>query len=123
MSEIDPYDDLPEIDAHDEIERLEAQIEEIEGRIKSCRKFIVASRIAVVGGVVISAAMLLGAIHLDPIWMAAAFAAVLGGIAVWGSNGSTAKEASAELRTAEAHRAALIGQIDLRVVAGRDTLH
>lgn len=114
---------MSEIDPHDEIERLEAQIDEIERRLKSCRKFILASRIAVVGGGIVFVAMLLGAIRFDPAVMAAAFAAVLGGIAVWGSNGSTAKEATAELRATEAHRAALIGQIDLRLVPGRDTLH
>jgi hypothetical protein len=114
---------MSETDPHDEIERLEAQIDEIESRIRSCDKFILASRIAVVGGAVVFVVMLSGAIRLDPTIMAAAFAAVLGGIAVWGSNGSTAKEAAAELRAAEAHRAALIGEIDLRLVPGRDTLH
>jgi len=48
---------------------------------------------------------------------------VLGGIAVWGSNGSTAKEAATELAMIEAQRAALIGQIQLRVVGSNDTLH
>ncbi len=48
---------------------------------------------------------------------AAAVAALLGGIVVWGSNCSTAKEAAKELAAAEANRAALIEKIDLRVVA------
>jgi hypothetical protein len=52
-----------------------------------------------------------------------AMAALLGGIVVWGSNGSTAKEAEGELAAAEANRKALIGLIDLRVVAERPTLH
>ena len=62
------------------------------------------------------AAMLLGAMRFDPAAMAAAVAALLGGIVVWGSNGSTAKEAAKELATAEADRAALIEKIDLRVI-------
>ena len=37
-------------------------------------------------------------------------------IVVWGSNGSTAKEAAKELATAEADRAALIEMIDPRVI-------
>jgi len=37
-----------------------------------------------------------------------------------GSNRSTAKEAMHELAAAEAKRAALIGQIDLRLVSDRD---
>jgi hypothetical protein len=52
-----------------------------------------------------------------------AMAALLGGIVVWGSNGSTANEAANELAAAEANRKALIGLIDLRVVAERSTLH
>jgi hypothetical protein len=45
---------------------------------------------------------------------------VLAGIVAAGSNRSTAKEATHELAAAEAKRAALIGQIDLRLVSDRD---
>jgi hypothetical protein len=110
-------------DPHDEIVRLEAQIEALSARIENCRKFILAARVAVAGGGVCLAALFLGAIRFDPQIMLLAVAASLGGIVVWGSNGSTAKEASAELAKAEADRAALIGLIDLRVIAERPTLH
>ena len=103
-------------DLHDEIVRLEEHIEELAAKIENCRKFILASRIATGGGGIVLAAMLLGAIRFDPGAMAAAVAALLGGIVVWGSNGSTAKEAAKELATAEADRAALIEKIDLRVI-------
>jgi hypothetical protein len=49
--------------------------------------------------------------------MAGASAALLGGIVVWGSNSSTAKEARKEMAVAEAHRAALIETIDLRAIS------
>ena len=104
-------------DPHGEIVRLEEHIEELAAKIESCRKFILASRIAVAGGGIVLASMLLGAIRFDPAAMAAAVAALLGGIVVWGSNGSTAKEAAKELATAEADRAALIEKIDLRVIS------
>ena len=55
--------------------------------------------------------------------MAAAMVAVLGGIVVWGSNGSTAKEAADQMAAAESRRAALIGELDLHLVASRLTLH
>jgi hypothetical protein len=110
------HSDKSDGDSHDEIVRLEAHIEELAAKIESCRKFILASRIAVAGGGILLAAMLLGAIRFDPAAMAAAVAALLGGIVVWGSNGSTAKEAAKELATAEADRAALIEKIDLRVI-------
>ena len=56
------------------------------------------------------------AIRFDPGVMAAAVAAFLGGIVVWGSNGSTAKEAAKELAAAEADRVALIEMINPRVI-------
>ena len=103
---------------HDEIARLEERIEELATKIESCRKFILASRIAMAGGGIVLAAMLLGAIRFDAATMGAAVAALLSGIVVWGSNGSTAKEAANELATAEADRATLIEKIDLRVING-----
>jgi hypothetical protein len=110
-------------DPHDEIVRLEARIEALSDKIESCRKFILAARIAVTVGGVLLVALLLGAIRFDLQLMMLAMAALLGGIVVWGSNGATAKEAASDLATAEANRKALIGLIDLRVVAERPTLH
>src|SRR5579864_42073 len=112
-----------DIDPREEIVRLEAQIEALAARIESCRKFILAARIAVAGSGILLVALLLGAIRFDLQLMMLAMAALLGGIVVWGSSGSTAKEAENELAAAEANRKALIGVIDLRVVAERPTLH
>ena len=67
------------------------RIEDLAEKIESCRKFILASRIAVAGGVL----------------------ALLGGIAVWGSNRSTAKQAANELALAESDRSVLIGNMAL----------
>ena len=55
--------------------------------------------------------------------MTTAMAAGLGGIVTLGSNNATAKEAAAQMAEAEAARAALIGEIDLRVVNNPATLH
>src|SRR5271157_4834125 len=87
-----------------EIVQLEAQIAELAARIESCRKFILAGRIAVAGGAVVLIAGLLGAIQFDPSVIAVAIAAVLGGIVAAGSNRSTAIEAMHELTAAEAKR-------------------
>ena len=110
-------------DPHDEIVRLEAEIEELAAKIDGCRKFILAGRIAIVGGGIVLIAMLFGVIRPDLTWLAGGMAAILGGIVVFGSNNSTAKEAANELAKAEAARAALIGEIDLRVIADGRTLH
>ena len=114
---------VEDTDPHDEIVRLEAQIEVLSDRIENCRKFILAGRIAAAAGGVLLVALLLGAIRFDLQLMMLAMAALLGGIVTWGSNGSTAREAETELAAAEANRKALIGLIDLRVVAERPTLH
>ena len=109
-------------DHRDEIVLLEAQIDELTAKIESCRKFILAGRIAVMSGGAVLITMLVGAIHFDPSVMALAIAAVLGGIVAAGSNRSTAKEAVHELTTVEAKRKALIEQIDLRLVPDREGL-
>ncbi len=88
-------------------------------KIESCRKFILASRIVVAGGGLVLTAMMVGALRFDPGAMAAAVAACLGGIVVWGSNSSTAKEAAKELTAAETDRAALIEMINPRVIPGK----
>ena len=56
--------------------------------------------------------MLIGVIRSDLGFLAAAVALLLGGIVVWGSNSSTAKEATKELAAAETKRGVLIEQIN-----------
>ncbi len=110
-------------DPHDEIVRLEAQIDELTEKLESCRKFILTGRVAVAAGSVLLIGLLFGAITFDPAVMACAVAALLGGFVAWGSNRSTANETTAEIAAAEARRAALIGQIELRVIESGETLH
>ncbi len=110
-------------DPHDEIVRLEAQIDALDEKLESCRKFILAGRVAAAVGSVVLVALLFGAIAFDPAIMACAAVALLGGFVAWGSNRSTANETAAEIAAAEAERAALIGQIQLRAIEGGATLH
>ena len=114
---------MDERDPHEEIERLEARIEALAAKIDNCRKFIFAGRVATAAGGIVLVAILVGVIRADLTWMAAAMAALLGGIVAWGSNGSTAKEAADQMAAAEAQRAALIGELDLHTVPGGVTLH
>ena len=106
-------DDDQSDDSHDEVVRLEGLIEDLAARIESCRKLILVSRIAVAGGSLVLAGMLFGTIRFDPAVMAAAVAASLGGIAVWGSNSSTAQQAAKKLASAESDRSVLIEEMDL----------
>jgi hypothetical protein len=104
----------------DEIVRLEDRIEQLAGVIESCRKIIAVSRVAIVMGAILLVAILLGALRLDPTMMIAAIATVIGGIVLLGSNSRTSDDATAALQTAEAHRAELIGAIDLQLVADNE---
>ena len=110
-------ENLENDDPHEAIVRLEEHIEELAAKIESCRKFILASRIAVAGGGLVLAAMLVGAIRSDLGLMAAAVSLLLGGIVVWGSNSSTAKEATKQLAAAQSEGAALIEQINPRAIS------
>jgi hypothetical protein len=110
-------EDLENGDPHEAIVRLEERIEELAVKIDSCRKFILSSRIAVASGGLLLAGMLFGAIRSDLGLMAAAVSLLLGGIVVWGSNSSTAKEAAKEIATAESERATLIEHINPRVIS------
>ncbi len=113
----------PASDPRDEIVRLEARIDDLADKLESCRKFILAGRVAVAAGGIILVALLVDAIRFDPAVMACAAAALLGGLVAWGSNRSTANETTVEIAAAEARRAALIGEIQLRVIEGGATLH
>jgi hypothetical protein len=107
---------LRDTDLHDEIERIEEEIERLADKIKSCRKLVLVSRIATWSGGAVLAAIVLGENRFDPGVMAAAVAALLGGIVAWSSNISTAEEATKELAGAEADRAVLIEMIHPRAI-------
>ena len=110
-------------DPREEIARLEENIEQLEARLESCRKFAAASRFAMALGGVLLAGLVFGVIPFDPLTMTGAMAAGVGGVVTLGSNNATAKEAAGHLAEAEAERAELIGRIELRVVDNRNTLH
>lgn len=116
-------DDGAEIDTADpreQIARLEERIEQLAAKIESCRKFALASRLAIALGMLVLLVLLLGAIRFDSVVMSASIAAVLAGIVGLGTNRSTASEAAAQLAVAEAHRSELIGRIELRLVGDQD---
>jgi hypothetical protein len=107
---------MDEDDAREEISRLEALIEDLAATIEGCRKMIAAAKAAIVLGAALLVAIVLGVIGFDPMVFMAAVAALLGGIVLLGSNNSTSVQKTAELKAAEARRAALIDQMDLPVV-------
>ncbi len=103
-------------DSSDDISAIEARIERLAETAERCRKFILASRIAIAGGVALLLAMVLGLLWGSAVTMLGSIALVLGGIVSLGSNISTLRQTNAAIGAAEALRSELIGAIDLRVV-------
>jgi hypothetical protein len=100
----------------DEISRIEAQIEELAEVSERCRKIILVSKAAIVGGVVLLLLMVLGLFGSSQTAAIGSIAVVLGGIVSLGSNVSTLQQTLAAISAAEALRSDLISRIDLRVV-------
>ena len=101
---------------HDQIARLESDIEELAEITERCRKIILASKIAIAAGGIVVLAIAFGAIRFDAVAMLGGFAAVFGGAAVFGSNTSTLNQTTASMKVAELQRSELISRLDLRVL-------
>ena len=103
-------------DLHNEIERLEVDIDQLAESLDRCRKAMLFSKVAIAAGVIWILAYLFGAIRFEPATMIGAIAAIIGGIVVFGSNSSTSKQTIAAMKAAEMRRAELIDMIDPRAV-------
>lgn len=106
----------PADEVHEEIGRLEAQLEALAEGLARCAKVKLVSKVALAGGAAWLLAAIAGLVSFDPAAMAAAIAAVIGGVVMYGSNATTAQELETATGDTEARRAALIGQLNLRVV-------
>jgi hypothetical protein len=100
-----------EEDPSAQIARLEAQIERFREVAESCRKVILAAKVAIALGAVVLLVTVTGLINVDQIVAFAASAVILGAIVAAGSNSRTLNEATANIRAAEARRAELIGAL------------
>jgi hypothetical protein len=107
---------MTEDDPTDEIADIEARIEALAEVAERCRKFILASKAAIAGGVALLLVALLGLFGAAQSAALGSIALILGGIVSLGSNVSTLRQTEAAIATAEALRSDLIGGIDLRVV-------
>ena len=103
-------------DLHDQIARLEADIDQLAESLDRCRKAMLFSKVVIAAGVIWILAYLLGAIPFEPATMVGALAAIIGGVVVFGSNSSTSKQSTAAMKAAEMRRAKLIDMIDPRAV-------
>jgi hypothetical protein len=105
-----------EDDPNDEISEIEARIEALAETAERCRKFILASKAAIGGGVALLLLAMLGLFGAGQSVLLGSIALMLGGIVSLGSNDSTLRQTEAAISAAEALRSDLIGAIELRVV-------
>ncbi|MCS3929138.1 hypothetical protein M2175_004169 [Bradyrhizobium elkanii] len=99
-----------------EIALIEDRIEALAEIAERCRKYILASKIAIGGGGALLLITILGLFGTGLTAALGSIALVLGGIVSLGSNISTLQQTESAIGAAEALRAQLIGRIDLRVV-------
>ena len=108
---------MTEDDPTDQISDIEDRIEALAEIAERCRKYILASKIAIGGGGALLLITILGLFGTGLIAALGSIALVLGGIVSLGSNVSTLRQTESAIGDAEALRSQLIGRIDLRVVA------
>lgn len=108
---------MTEDDPTDEISDIEDRIEALAEIAERCRKYILASKIAIGGGAALLLITILGLLGAGQTAALGSIALVLGGIVSLGSNISTLRQTDEAIGAAEARRAALISSIDLRLVA------
>jgi len=107
---------MAEDDEIDEISAIEARIEELAEVSERCRKIILASKIAIAGGLALLLFTMLGLFGSGQVTALGSIALILGSIVSFGSNVSTLQQTTAAISAAESLRSELIGRIDLRVV-------
>src|SRR5262249_11250146 len=101
-------------DLRDEISDLEERIEGLAESLERCSKIILISKISIIlGGMLMLAT---GLFRLESVAMMIGTTAIIGGIVLFWSTTSTAKQTSVALKDAEALRAQLISKLDLRTV-------
>jgi hypothetical protein len=103
-------------DPHEQIARLETEIEALSESAARCAKIALGARLAIGGGCVLLAAMLLGLLQGDGLRLLIAAILAMGGIVLYGSNRTTAQQIAARIANAERLRAELIGGIELTLV-------
>ena len=111
-----PLSPMTDDDDADEISDIEERIEALAEIAERCRKFILASKIAVAGGFALLLVVILGLFGAGQVSALGSIALVLGGIVSLGSNLGTLEQTEAAIGDAEAIRAELIGGMGLRLV-------
>jgi hypothetical protein len=115
---LDPID---EDDALDDMSLIEERLEHLAEIAERCRKIIMASKIAIGGGVALLWVALLGLFGFNENAAIASIALMLGGIVSLGSNISTLRQTTAAIDDAEKLRIGMIDRKHLRLVVDNHT--
>jgi hypothetical protein len=113
VSDVDLTD---EDDPIDEMSLIEARLERLAEVAERCRKFILASRIAIASGVALLLVTLLGLFGFSENAAIGSIALMLGGIVSLGSNISTLRQTTEAIDDAERLRTDMIDRKHLRLV-------
>jgi hypothetical protein len=105
---------MDQTELREQIARLELRLEELSNSVEKSRKAILASKVSIAGGGLLTLALVLGLISVQPLPVVVAIAAIFGGIVGFGANVSTARQDRSAMLAAEAARAELIGKLELR---------
>ena len=100
--------DLPE-----RIAELEAEIDGMFNAAETCEQIMKVAKMAVAVGALLLVMIVAGVLRLGPVPFVVAIAAVVGGIALFGSNKRTRDDIMAGIRAREAQRAEMIDELAL----------
>ena len=103
-------------DLYGNIDDLESEIERLSDEAERCRKAMVVARAACIAGGLMLLLTVLG--QVGPAAFVFAVAAILGGIALFGSSRTTRAEIISSIEAREAQRAEMINRLELREVGG-----
>ena len=97
----------------DEIERLEAEIDELRDAIQRSRRLVVAGRACTFAGLALLAGLILGLATVTPIRMIVGITLALGGLVLMGSSVGSTRQLELSLKRTEGERNAAIDALAL----------
>jgi hypothetical protein len=95
-----------------QIERLEAQIDELREAIRHSRRLVVAGRACAFAGVALLICLVLGLATVTPVQMIVGIAVGLGGLVLMGSSVGSTKQLELSLKQTEDERNAAIDALE-----------